>query len=442
VTPERWLRVEGVFREALGRPVGERGRFLEGACRDDSDLRREVISLLASHEQAGSFLDAPLLHPSALAGTIDSPVVHSFLPGQIIADRFRVVRFLAEGGMGEVYEALDTKLDEHVALKTVRQTILDDDEAEIRFVRECQLARKVIHPNVCRIHDVFEHVVHSGNHQARIRCLSMELLPGETLGQRLRREGKLGADRAVPIARQIALGLKAAHDAGVVHRDLKPENVILVSPVEAKGELRAVVTDFGLARDERGLEQVPESARLDLLWMLHGLQADANASKGTLARLARRARMQMAALGLVSKRDANLTEIGRILGTPAYMSPEQARGHRVDHCTDIWSFGVVFYEMLTGELPYRPESRLRQWLRHLTGRERRPKARGIPASLRPVIFRCLAIGRAGRYQSMDALLRHLSDEGAGSKRWRSRRGRAVLLLTLAAMAAALFGILL
>jgi serine/threonine protein kinase len=441
VTPERWLRVEGIFREALAHPLDERGRFLESACRDDSDLRREVISLLASHEEAGSFLDAPLLLPSALAGTIDPSVVHTFLPGQIVADRFRVVRFLAEGGMGEVYEALDTKLDEHVALKTVRQTILDDEEAEIRFVRECQFARKVTHPNVCRIYDVFEHVVHSGNHQARIRCLSMELLPGETLGQKLRREGKLRADRALSIARQIALALKAAHDAGVVHRDLKPENVILVSPVKAGGELRAVVTDFGLARDQGGLERVPESARLDLLWMLHGLQADANASKGALARLARRARIQMAALGLVSKRDADLTEIGRILGTPAYMSPEQARGHRVDSRTDIWSFGVVFYEMLTGQLPYHPESPPRQWLRRLTGRERRPKGRGIPAWLRPVIFGCLSIGLPGRYQSMDALLRHLSDEGADSHRWRSRWVGAALLLILAAMAVALFGLL-
>ncbi len=436
MTPERWLRVEGVFREALAHPLGERGRFLEIACRDDSDLRREVISLLASHEEAGSFLDAPLLHPSALAGTIDSSAIHTFLSGQIVADRFRVVRFLAEGGMGEVYEAFDTKLDERVALKTVRQTILDDEEAAGRFVRESQLARKVTHPNVCRIHDVFEHVVHSGRHEARIRCLSMELLSGETLGQRLRRSGKLSADPALPIARQIALALKAAHDAGVVHRDLKPENVILVPHLTASGELRAVVTDFGLARDQRGLERVPASARLDLLWMLHGLQADENASKGgALARLARRARQQMAALGLVAEPDAHLTELGRILGTPAYMSPEQARGDRVDHRTDVWSFGVVFYEMLTGQLPYRPESSLRKWLRRFTGRDRTPKARGIPSSLRAVIFRCLAIGRAGRYQSMDALLRDLPDQGLGSHRWRAWIP-AVLLLALAAI---LFG---
>jgi serine/threonine protein kinase len=122
----------------------------------------------------------------------------------MVAERFRIVRFLAEEGRRGL-RSLDTELDERVALKTVRQTILDDDEAETRFVRESQLARKVTHPNVCRIHDVFEHVVESGNHEARIRCLSMELLSGETLGQRLRRGGKLSAARAIPIARQIAL---------------------------------------------------------------------------------------------------------------------------------------------------------------------------------------------------------------------------------------------
>jgi serine/threonine protein kinase len=430
MTPERWHQVEGVFREALAQAPRERNPFLENACRDDSDLRREVLSLLASHERAGSFLDAPVFQKGALAAVANAGAVHTFLPGQMVADRFRVVRFLAEGGMGEVYEALDTELDERVALKTIRQTILDDEETESRFVRESQLARKVTHPNVCRIHDVFEHLVQSGNHQARIRCLSMELLSGETLGQRLRRGGRLSAARALPIAVQIAEALKAAHDVGVVHRDLKPDNVILVP---RKGELSAVVTDFGLARANTALDLVPASARLDLLWMLHGLQADANASKGALARLARRARRQMAALGLVSEHGSQLTELGQIMGTPAYMSPEQARGDRVDHRSDIWSFGVVFYEMLTGQLPYRPESSLRHLLRRLTGRERTPSALWIPSYLRKVIFRCLAIGRVERYQSVGAILEDLADERLDRARSGSRWARVILLAALAAV---------
>jgi len=433
MTPERWHRIEGVFREALAQAPRERSLFLQNACRDDSDLRREVLSLLASHEQAGSFLDAPVFEKGALAAVAEAGAVHTFLPGQMVAERFRVVRFLAEGGMGEVYEALDTELDERVALKTVRQTILDDDEAESRFVRESQLARKVTHPNVCRIHDVFEHAVQSGNYEARIRCLTMELLSGETLGQRLRRGGKLSSARALPIARQIALALKAAHDVGVVHRDLKPENVILVPQ---KGEIRAVVTDFGLARTNKALEQVPASARLDLLWMLHGLQADAGASKGALARLARRARSQMVALGLVAENDSELTALGRIMGTPAYMSPEQARGTPVDHRSDIWSFGVVFYEMLTGELPYRPESSFRHLLRRLTGRERTPSVRGIPWSLRKVIFRCLAIPPDARYESMTAVLEDLADEKLAPVRSMAAWALVVLLAALAAVVVA------
>ena len=438
MTPERWHQVEWVFREALAQAPRARNLFLENACRDDSDLRREVLSLLASHEQAGSFLDAPVFHAGELGVVADASAIHTFLPGQIVADRFRVVRFLAEGGMGEVYEALDTELDERVALKTIRQTILDDDEVESRFVRESQLARKVTHPNVCRIHDVFEHVVQSGNHVARIRCLTMELLSGETLGQRLRRGGRLSAARALPIANQIAEALKAAHDVGVVHRDLKPDNVILVP---RKGELRAVVTDFGLARANKAFDGVPASARLDLLWMLHGLQADSQASKGALARLARRARRQMAALGLVSEHDGQLTELGRIMGTPAYMSPEQARGDRVDHRSDIWSFGVVFYEMLTGQLPYRPESSFRYLLRRLTGRERTPSALGIPSYLRKVIFRCLAIGRVERYQSVGAILEALVGGRIDRARSSSRWARAFLLAALAALVAVLFTLL-
>jgi serine/threonine protein kinase len=436
VTPERWLRVERLFREALTHPLAERRRFLESACRGDSDLLREVLSLLASHEEAGSFLDAPVLAflpGAALAAAADSADVHTFLSGQMVADRFRIVRFLAEGGMGEVYEALDTERHEEVALKTIRRTILDDEEAEGRFARESQLARKVIHPNVCRIHDVFEHVVRSGNHEARIRCLSMELLAGETLGRRLRRTGKLSAARALPIALQIAQALKAAHDVGVIHRDLKPDNVILVP---GKNEIRAVVTDFGIARADRTFERVPAAARLDLLWMLHGLQADASASKGALARLARRARSRMAALGLVSEIDGDLTELGRVLGTPAYMSPEQARGVRVDQRTDVWSFGVLFYEMLTGQLPYRPEGSPGRSLRKLFGRERRPSARGIPRALRPSIFRCLSISRGGRYQRMDALLEDLS-------RTRLERGHSKRALVLwIAVLSALAGVLL
>jgi serine/threonine protein kinase len=400
VTPERWQRIEEVFRVALHYTPHGRNRYLAEACRDDADLKKEVLSLLASHEAAGSFLDRP---PVAVS---ESTTARLFLPDQLVSERFRIVRFIAEGGMGEVYEAFDTELEERVALKTIRQTILDDEEAEERFARESRLARKVSHPNVCRTHDVFHHTVQSGNYEAQVRFLTMELLNGETLARRLARIGSMPVERALPIARQIAEALRAAHAAGVVHRDLKPDNVMLVPTGNA---LRAVVTDFGLARDSKPFAAVPAHARGDLLWILHGLQADKNASKGALARLARRARRQMVALGIVSDDDVALTELGRIMGTPAYMSPEQARGDRADERSDVWSFGIVVYEMLSGKLPYRPESSIRGLARKIFHRPRRPARLpfGVPTSLRKAIFRCLEIGRLARYQKMDELVRDL-----------------------------------
>jgi serine/threonine protein kinase len=428
LTPERWQEVEKVFRAALVRTPNSRKLFLEERCAGDSDLRREVASLLTSHDEAGSFLDAP---PAVDVSTAD---VHTFLPGQLVAERFRIVRFLAEGGMGEVYEAFDTVQNETVALKTIRQTILDDEEAERRLVRESQLARKVSHSNVCRIYDLFHHTVRSGNSEARIQFLTMELLSGETLSQRLRRLGPLTVERALPIARQIAGALKAAHDVGVVHRDLKPDNVILVS---TKRGVRPVVTDFGLARENKVFEGLPKSARGDLLWILHGLQADEGLEpKRALARLAKRARRQMVALGLVSDDETALTELGRIMGTPAYMSPEQARGDRADERSDLWSFGVVFYQMLTGKLPYRPESSFRGLIRKLTARRRTPSAlrRRVPSPVRRVIYRCLEVSRLDRYQTADDLISDL-DSAASKPSPRARLVRYFVLALVALLAA-------
>lgn len=403
MTPERWQRVEEVFRVTLTLTPSRRVSYIDKVCRDDSELKREVVSLLDSHDEAGSFLETPAVDLAQTA--------RLFLPGQLAADRFRIERFLAEGGMGEVYEALDTLLDERVALKTIRQDILDDNEAEQRFTRESQLARRVSHPNVCRTFDVFHHVVRSGNYEARVRFLTMELLRGETLAQRLRRDGPMRPDAALPFMKEVAEALRAAHAVGVVHRDLKPDNVMLV---RGDASRTAVVTDFGLARDNKAFDGIPAKARGDLLWILHGLQAGHNAPKSMLARLAKRARRQMVALGIVSDEGVAITELGRIMGTPAYMSPEQARGDRADERSDIWSFGIVFYETLTGKLPYRPESSLRGFFRTLIGRRRAPTGfgRGIPSSIRKIAFRCLEVSRLDRYQTVEALLEDLNAPGS------------------------------
>lgn len=310
MTPESWERVEEIFEDALALTSSKRERFVDHACRDDSVLKLEVASLLASHDQAGSFLEAPALPRAKVDDAISTPVGLTFLPDQIVAERFQVLRFIAEGGMGEVYEAFDQELQERVALKTIRLTMATDEEAESRFMREIQLARRVTRPNVCRIYDVFRHKVESGNFEGEVRFLTMELLAGETLGKRIRRVGRMSVQQVQPIAEQVASALSAAHDAGIIHRDLKPDNVMLVP---WKKSVRAVVTDFGLARGDTEARAEPLAAmatsREDLLWMLHGLQAGSGQRGGALRRLARAA--SEATHGRVRPRRTGTLDAGR-----------------------------------------------------------------------------------------------------------------------------------
>ena len=231
----------------------------------------------------------------------------SFLPDQLVAGRYKIVRFIGRGGMGEVYEADDLELRERVALKTVRPQAAFDRGAIERFKREIQLARKVTHPNVCRIFDLGYHqskaVAGHPAQEAEITFLTMELLSGETLAERLKSGGHMTPSEALPLVIQMASGLAAAHAAGIVHRDFKSGNVILTKTKDGPSETRAVVTDFGLARSTE-------------------------------------TRQSMTASG------------GEIAGTPAYMSPEQVEGGEVTPATDVYSLGVVMYEMVSGTLPF------------------------------------------------------------------------------------------
>ncbi|MBI2568089.1 MAG: protein kinase [Candidatus Schekmanbacteria bacterium] len=243
----------------------------------------------------------------AVAGTI-------FAPGDLVADqRHRVIRLVARGSMGEVYEVEDLQLGSRVALKTIRADVARDEAAAQRFKREIQLARKVTHRNVCRI---FDFGTHAGGEMAdTVLFLTMELLRGETLRHRLARSGAMTPAEALPIARQMAAALAAAHAAGVVHRDFKPANVMLESTGATGVPLRVAVTDFGLARDEDR-----EPATGEILPRPVG--------------------------------DETLTVFGEILGTPLYMSPEQARGEAATPRSDVFAFGIVLHEMLTGKVPF------------------------------------------------------------------------------------------
>src|SRR5262245_7748335 len=181
----------------------------------------------------------------------ESSAATMFRSGDLLAERFRIIRFIARGGMGEVYEAQDIELAERVALKTIRPGIAQEEKTVRRFIREVNLSRRVTHPNVCRIFDVFHHETpeDSRGRARRLPLVAMELLPGETLAARLKRAGPFTESEAQPIVAQMAGALSAAHNVGVIHRDFKSSNVILLPG--PSGDLRAVVTDFGLAHARR-----------------------------------------------------------------------------------------------------------------------------------------------------------------------------------------------
>ncbi len=275
-------------------------------------------------------------------GISASSLKATFLPNNVLAGRFRIVGFIARGGMGEVYEAEDLELNERVALKTVRFEMLNRGRFVDRFKREIQFARRVTHPNVCRTFDVFRHTETQDGETRETLFVSMELLSGETLAHRILRQGRLSTDEALPIVEQMAAGLQAAHEAGVIHRDFKCPNVMLLASPKSPNGLRAVITDFGIAR------------------------------------------------GITSSGEA-LTRSLDVLGTPAYMAPEQLEGGEITPATDIYALGVVIYEMLTGQRPFSGESALSTALMRLNNPA--PSPRSILPDLEQrwekVVMRCL-----------------------------------------------------
>ncbi|MES1206936.1 MAG: serine/threonine-protein kinase [Pseudomonadota bacterium] len=230
------------------------------------------------------------------------PVATRFATGDHLAGRYRIVRFIARGGMGEVYEAEDEMLGTRIAVKTVAAAISDNPHVANRLKQEVNLARRITHPNVCRIFDLG--VQDAGDRRGDgVLFLTMELIAGVSLAQRLRGEGRFSPQAALPIVKAMAAAIGAAHAAGVVHRDFKSDNVMLAT--SGADEPRVVVMDFGLARGT---------------WL--------------------------------STHDS--IEGRGIAGTLAYMAPEQLHGKRVGPAADIYALGVVMYEMLTGQLPFVP----------------------------------------------------------------------------------------
>jgi serine/threonine protein kinase/Tol biopolymer transport system component len=292
-TPDRWQDVERLYHEALARDAGERVAFLHHACAGDDALRGEVESLLAYETGAQAFMQAPVIEAVAPA-LLQSEAMTAPLSGHRLGP-YEIGSLLGSGGMGDVYRARDTKLGRDVAIKILPDAFAMDADRRARFEREARLLATLNHPHIGAIYGFEE--------RSGIHGLVLELVEGETLAQRLS-AGAGSIPESLIIARQVAEALEAAHEKGIVHRDLKPANIAITPAGAVK------VLDFGLAK------------------------TGADASAGDLT--------QSPTVTVGGTRD------GVILGTAAYMSPEQARGKHVDKQTDIWAFGCVVYEMLAG----------------------------------------------------------------------------------------------
>jgi serine/threonine protein kinase len=358
VPDDRWPRVKALFQATVERPPDERAAFLAAATGDDAALRREVESLLTADISDRSFLDRlpgasasvraePLAALNARTGSMDATLSHTGLAAGRRVGPYEIVAPLGAGAMGEVYRARDTKLNRSVALKVLPERFALDPDRSARFTREAQLLATLNHPNIGAIYGLEE--------STGAQALVLELIEGPTLADRLVR-GPMSLDEALTIARQIAEALDAAHEKGIIHRDLKPANIKIARDGVVK------VLDFGLAK-------VWDGAR----------QSDVSASPTLTA-----------------------TDLGgrTILGTPAYMSPEQARGQSLDKRTDIWSFGCVLYEMLTGRAAFAGDTisdTLVAILEHEPDQTILPADTPVP--IRRLLRRCLEKDRKRRLDS-------------------------------------------
>jgi len=401
MNPERWKKLDALFHEALELQGEARAAHLAKVCGDDAQLRTEAEKLLAAHERESSFIDSPILAEAA-ALTDDgneSPVGRSI-------GHYKIVSLLGRGGMGEVYLAEDSRLERKVALKVLPAAFTQNRDRVRRFEREAKAASALNHPNILTIHEIGEV---DGAHY-----IVSEFVEGETL-RALMERGRLGISEAIVIADQVAGALSVAHGAGIIHRDIKPENVMMRPDGLVK------VLDFGLAK----LTERPAAAP----------EADSQAE--TIARLS--------------------TEPGVVMGTVSYMSPEQARGLKVDHRTDIFSLGVMLYEMIAGRRPFAgatPSETIAAILRDepppLTAHS--PDA---PRELERIVGKALRKDREDRYQGVKDLLldlKSLQQENRpaasfaavdrGMKRPWLHTSRVMLVLTpLVALLAAVGGIL-
>jgi serine/threonine protein kinase/tetratricopeptide (TPR) repeat protein len=395
--PPRLHTIEEIFHAALDHEPHQVGAFLEAACEGDEVLRGQVEALLASHQRAGNFIEIPA---AGMATRIIESGQADLLVGRTIG-HYKISKRIGSGGMGEVYLATDLTAGRKAALKLLPLRFTGDAERLKRFQQEARAVVGLNHPNILTIYEVGEdHSVH---------YIASELIEGETLRQRLTR-GRMGLSEAVDVAIEITSALAAAHEAGIVHRDIKPENIMLRPDGYVK------VLDFGIAKLAE--QEVPVTIPKD------------------------------EALLLVE------TNLGSVLGTVRYMSPEQARGAPVDKRTDIWSLGIVLYEMITGHAPFTGDTP-GEAMSSILEREPPPlrtSTAQTPAQLQQIVSRALNKEPKERYQSTRELLEALGSLRRGMEfkaelerstaapprlRWARSPVTLVLIVLVAALALAL-----
>jgi serine/threonine-protein kinase len=366
--PERWQQIDNLLQSALARSPEERSAFLARACAEDELLRSEVESLVASHEDASNFLETPM---SQIAAELLLNGRAGLTAGQKIGP-YKIMRSLGAGGMGEVYLAEDPRLGRKIALKLLPDYFTKDANRLRRFEQEARAASSLNHPNIVTIYEIGKA---DGHHFIASEFIDGVTLRDHLIASRITPDGSpitsLQLGEILDLAVQIGEALAAAHAAGIVHRDIKPENIMVRHDAYVK------VLDFGLAK----LTERPAFA------------IDAEGATQALLK----------------------TNPGIVMGTVTYMSPEQARGLPVDARTDIWSLGVVLYELVTGRAPFEGETTTDVIL-SIVEREAPPLARyskDTPAELERIVSKALRKNKQERYQTAKDLaldLKNLKQE--------------------------------